>query len=218
MMIETFAYDVFLSHSSKDASVARTVAKRLRTDGIRVWLDEWIIKPGDSIQGKIEEGLESFRVLVLLMSANAFASDWAQMESYTFRFRDPLNKERRLIPLRIDTTPIKGSLAQFSYVNWSPKYRKNEYLKLLDACRPIAQPSPSEVEDQRFLNREFTLNDPGAVKAYSFSHNEKFVLTGSNDNRVRLWDMATGGLLRVFSGHSGSVWSVAWSSDGRHFA
>jgi hypothetical protein len=28
------------------------------------------------------------------MSANAFGSDWAQLESGTFRFRDPLNKER----------------------------------------------------------------------------------------------------------------------------
>lgn len=29
------------------------------------------------------------------MSANAFGSDWAQLEAGTFRFRDPLNKERR---------------------------------------------------------------------------------------------------------------------------
>jgi len=44
-------------------------------------------------------------VLVLCMSANAFASDWAQLESGTFRFRDPLNKERRFIPLRLDDAP-----------------------------------------------------------------------------------------------------------------
>jgi hypothetical protein len=36
------------------------------------------------------------------MSANAFGSDWAQLEAGTFRFRDPLNKERRFIPLRFD--------------------------------------------------------------------------------------------------------------------
>jgi hypothetical protein len=51
------------------------------------------------------------------MSANAFGSDWAQLEAGTFRFRDPLNKERRLIPLRLDDAPIKGSLAQFLYIN-----------------------------------------------------------------------------------------------------
>ena len=56
----------------------------------------------DRIPAKIEEGLAHSRVLVLCMSAHAFGSDWAQLEAGTFRFRDPLNKERRFIPLRLD--------------------------------------------------------------------------------------------------------------------
>ena len=112
-----FPYDVLLSHSAKDKAVVRAVAERLRKDGLKVWFDEWMLKPGDSIPAKIEEGLERSRVLVLCMSANAFGSDWAQLEAGTFRFRDPLNKERRFIPLRLDDAPIKGSLAQFLYIN-----------------------------------------------------------------------------------------------------
>ncbi len=87
-MSDTFQYDAFLSHSAKDKPVVRDVAERLRKDGLRVWFDEWEIRPGDSIPAKIEEGLELSRVLVLCMSANAFGSDWAQLESGTFRFRD----------------------------------------------------------------------------------------------------------------------------------
>ena len=117
-MTTDFKFDVFFSHSAKDKAVVRSIAKRLRADGLRVWFDEWEIKPGDSIPSKIEEGLERSRVLVLCMSANAFGSEWAQLESQTFRFRDPLNKERRFIPLRLDDTPIKGSLAQFLNINW----------------------------------------------------------------------------------------------------
>ena len=97
-----FPYDVFLSHSAKDKPVVRDVAERLTKDGLGVWFDEWEIRPGDSIPAKIEEGLERSRVLVLCMSANAFGSDWAQLESGTFRFRDSLNKERRFPPLRLD--------------------------------------------------------------------------------------------------------------------
>jgi hypothetical protein len=82
-MAEPFQYDVFLSHSSKDKAVVRPLAERLRTDGLRVWLDEWEIKPGHNIPAKIEEGLEHSRVLVLCMSANAFGSDWAHLESQT---------------------------------------------------------------------------------------------------------------------------------------
>ncbi len=119
-MPDNFLYNVFLSHSAKDKAVVRPLAERLRKDGPKVWFDEWEIKPGDSIPApaKIEEGLEHSRVLVLCMSAHAFGSDWAQSEAGTFRFRDPLNKERRFIPLRLDNAPIKGSLAQFLYMNW----------------------------------------------------------------------------------------------------
>ena len=119
MSAETFPYDVFLSHSAKDNPVVRDVVQRLRKDGVKVWFDEWEIRPGDSIEetqsktAKIEEGLERSRVPVPCMSANAFGSDWAQVESGTFRFRDPLNKERRFLSLRLDDAPIKGSLAQF---------------------------------------------------------------------------------------------------------
>jgi hypothetical protein len=47
------------------------------------------------------------------MSAQAFGSDWAQLEAGTcgrgnLPFRDPLNHERRFIPLRLDDAPIKG--------------------------------------------------------------------------------------------------------------
>ena len=115
-MADEFQYDVLLSHSSKDKAVVRDVAERLRKDGLRVWFDEWVISPGDSIPAKIEEGLEHSCVLVLCMSANAFASDWAQLEASTFRFRDPLNKDRRFIPLRLDDAPIKGSLAPSLHV------------------------------------------------------------------------------------------------------
>jgi hypothetical protein len=117
-MSELFTFDVFLSHSAKDKAVVRQLAKRLQPDGLKVWIDEWVLKLGDSIPAKIEEGLEHSRVLVLCMSSNAFGTDWAQLESGTFRFRDPLNKERRFIPLRLDDAPIKGSLAQFLYINW----------------------------------------------------------------------------------------------------
>lgn len=118
-MSELFPFDVFLSHSSKDKAAVREAAERLRRDGLRVWFDEWVLKPGDSIPAKIEDGLEHSRVLVLCMSENAFGSDWAQLEASTFRFRDPLNKERRFIPLRLDGAHIKGSLAQFLYINWT---------------------------------------------------------------------------------------------------
>lgn len=137
-----FERDVFLSHSSQDKEIVRPLAERLRKDGIRVWFDEWEIRPGDSIPSKIEAGLEQSRVLVLCMSAHAFGSDWTQLESGTFRFRDPVNRDRRFIPLRLDDTAIKGSLGQFLYIDWRPQERDQSYSKLLEACQPEGMPLP----------------------------------------------------------------------------
>jgi len=58
----------------------------------------------------------SARALVLCMSAQAFGSDWAILENHTFRFKDPMNTQRRFILLRLDEAPIKGSLAQLMYI------------------------------------------------------------------------------------------------------
>jgi hypothetical protein len=123
-MNTTYGYDIFLSHSAKNKGAVRSLAERLRKDGLKVWFDEWVLKPSDSIPAKIEAGLAHSRVLVLCMSANAFGSDWAQLETGTFRFRDPLNQGRHFIPLRLDDAPIKGSLAQFLYINWHPADRE----------------------------------------------------------------------------------------------
>jgi hypothetical protein len=132
-----FRYDVFLSYSSNDAAVVRHVAERLKADGVLVWLDLWQVRPGDNIQSRIEEGLDQSRVLVFFMSADAFATDWTQLEAGTFRFRDPLNKQRRFIPVRLDNSPIKGSLQQFRYIDWLAKEPDDSYAELLQVCRPV---------------------------------------------------------------------------------
>ena len=216
-MADDFTYDVFLSHSSKDKAVVRAVAERLRKDGLKVWFDEWVLKPGDSIPAKIEEGLEHSRVLVLCMSANAFGSDWAQLEAGTFRFRDPLNQERRFIPLRLDDAPIKGSLAQFLYINWLPADREQEYAKLLEACRPpaTADGRGSRGRSQSSLQKRPS-NSTTATLISCLRLQSRWQACPHRRPMARPCSCGTwrrGHCLRVFEGHSGGVSSVAWSPD-----
>jgi small GTP-binding protein len=131
-----FVFDVFLSHSSLDKVVVQELARRLDKNGIKVWFDEWQIQPGNSIPGAIEKGLENSRILIFCMSKNSFGSEWAQLELATFQFRDPLNRERRFIPLRLDDADILPALQQFLYVDWRAPHSPVEYQKLLSACIP----------------------------------------------------------------------------------
>lgn len=209
-----FQFDVFLSHSSKDKDVVRSLAERLRGDGVRVWFDEWEIRPGDSIPARIEEGMEDSRVLVLCMSANALGSDWAQLESGTFRFRDPLNKERRFIPLRLDETPVRGSLAQFLFIDWRVKDREQEYPKLLKSCLPSMKQSVFEIGSvPPCIGRTVQLDTQGEkISTYAFSLDGKKVLTAGSE-QLQLWDTETGCCLRTFTGHISSILAVAWATD-----
>ena len=212
-----FQFDVFLSHSAKDKAVVRELAARLQRDGVRVWLDEEQIKPGDSIPAKIEEGLEHSRVLVFCMSANAFGSDWAQLEAGTFRFRDPLNKERRFIPLRLDDAPSKGSLSQFLHINWFSNEREQAYPKLLAVCQQLEKPLSALSPNKNTINLKTTtqlqIRALEKVFAYSFRPDGKSVLTGDDQGGAKMWDVETGRCIQKLEGHDFAVGSVALGVD-----
>jgi WD40 repeat protein len=55
-----------------------------------------------------------------------------------------------------------------------------------------------------------------AVVSVAFSPDGKYVLTGGFDHTAKLWDAATGELVRDFYGHTGAVDSVAFSPDGKY--
>jgi eukaryotic-like serine/threonine-protein kinase len=59
-----------------------------------------------------------------------------------------------------------------------------------------------------------TLRHPSTVLAMAFSPDGSKVVTGSNDRLARIWDAATGRVLRVLTGHTDVVEQVAFTPDG----
>ena len=59
----------------------------------------------------------------------------------------------------------------------------------------------------------------GNVVSVAFSRDGKTLASGSADDTVRLWDVATGRQIgKPLTGHLGPVWSVAFSPDGKTLA
>lgn len=192
-----FEYDVFLSHSSKDKPEVRELAERLKRDRLRVWLDEWVIQPGDLISLAIEQGLESSRTLVLVMSDHSVGKDstseWVALERHTALFRDPTNQQRRFIPLRLDDCSIRDSLRQFAYIDWRDKH-ESEYKRLLTACRGANFPIESRVTQEEgkdaslwSLEKVFHGDSSGAHDV-EFLEDGRLGIARYGNGYIRIWD------------------------------
>ena len=74
-------WDVFISHASEDKeSFVRPLARALNNTGLLVWFDETALTVGDSLRGKIDEGLAQSRYGIVVLSPNFFAKRWPQQE------------------------------------------------------------------------------------------------------------------------------------------
>jgi predicted acylesterase/phospholipase RssA len=129
-----FPYDVFLSHSSKDKAVVRPLAERLRQDGVKVWFDEWVLKPGDSIPARIEEGLEQSRVLVLCLSNGSIGEDLAHDEAIASRIARRVDQRPDAILLQFDNSPVPPGVAHCPRLVWHANDSERAYAKLIERC------------------------------------------------------------------------------------
>ena len=63
------------------------------------------------------------------------------------------------------------------------------------------------------IGRSVLSGHTGRVHSLTFSSDETFLVSGSGDCTINLWDIQTGGVIKTFHGHTQSVWSVSISPD-----
>jgi TIR domain len=74
-------WDVFICHASEDKQVvARPLAERLRSSGVKVWIDETELRIGDSLRKGIDKGLANSRFGIVILSPSFFNKQWTQAE------------------------------------------------------------------------------------------------------------------------------------------
>ena len=233
-MANGFTYDVFLSHNAQDKPRVLKLAERLRDAGLRVWLYEWIIRPGDDIYLAIERGLEAARVQVLCLSPEALGSEWVTLERSTVLFRDPTNAGRRFVPLLLAECKLPDTLRRYKYVDFRQETQA-AFDELLAACRGemetvppapgvrIQKPAkrkaklpkpPQQREPLAVLERTLTGHE-GPVNSLAISHDGTWVASASNDGTVKIWDLKTGECQATLTGHTGTVETVAITPDGK---
>jgi hypothetical protein len=93
--------NLFISHRGADADAAERLAAELRAKGHQVWLDRWEIQTGDSIVGKIDEGLAGATYLVLCYSDQGISAPWMGREWMSALARQLNSRGVKLLPLRL---------------------------------------------------------------------------------------------------------------------
>ncbi len=101
-------YSCFISYSHEDKLFARNLYDKLQGRGIRCWLDEKQLRPGDHIRDQVDRGIRLWDKVLLCCSEHSLASFWVDEEiGKAFEKEDRLWKERKqrvlaLVPLNLD--------------------------------------------------------------------------------------------------------------------
>jgi hypothetical protein len=101
-------YSAFISYSHKDLVFVRRLHNHLQDAGVRCWLDEKDLKPGDDINDALDKGIEHQERILLCASRHSLTSWWVDAElEAAFGKERAIMKETNcrahlLIPLNLD--------------------------------------------------------------------------------------------------------------------
>lgn len=94
---------IFVSHNYKDKDVVEPIAVRMREiyGEENVFYDAWSIKPGESIIGKMNEGIGKCKYFFFFISQNSLNSSMVDLEWQTALYK--ATKEGiKFIPIKVD--------------------------------------------------------------------------------------------------------------------
>ena len=76
-------YDVFLSHNSKDKAAVEEIARKLKSVGIRPWLDKWELPPGKSWVAALQKVIPSIGSAAIFFGPSG-VGPWEEAETEAF--------------------------------------------------------------------------------------------------------------------------------------
>jgi hypothetical protein len=124
---------VFLSHTMADKPTVRKLADDLRSAGVRVWIDEAEIRPGDSLLGRIENGITEMECLAVALSPRSVNSAWVQKELDMALISALSDRSIRVIPLLLETCSVPLRLRDLRWIDFRSDYNQafGEFVRAL---------------------------------------------------------------------------------------
>ena len=100
------AWNVFLSYRSVNRGWVLNLYDVLTELGFKVFLDQYVLKPGDSLVRILEDGLQQSQAGVLIWSNAAKDSEWVRNEYDTILSRATNDKNFYFVPVKIEKVQL----------------------------------------------------------------------------------------------------------------
>jgi formylglycine-generating enzyme len=133
---------IFLSHAHQDAQVAQKLAHDLEAHGYDIWLAPDSIRPGEKWVEAINRGLEESGLFVLLLSPEAVASRWVNMETNA-AIEFVHEGEMQLFPLLLKACRPPPLWRSFHHISLRGGYEQ-ALAALLNALEPPTHKLPAD--------------------------------------------------------------------------
>jgi TIR domain-containing protein len=115
---------IFVSYSHQDSKFADRLVKDLDNLGVSTFYAKLKIKVGDSIVEKINIGLSSHDILLVILSNSSVNSDWVKKELNSSLMRQLSQQSIRVFPVLLEHCNIPTLLADIKYADFTSEYQK----------------------------------------------------------------------------------------------
>jgi hypothetical protein len=131
--------DLFISYSAKDTEFVQMLATDLAARGLKVWWDKWVMKVGDSLHRKIQDGITNSAWLAVVLSPHSVSSPWVEKELNSGLMKELEQKEVFVLPILYKDCQIPILLKDKIYADFRSSY-KTGLSALLDRFTPRINP------------------------------------------------------------------------------
>lgn len=108
-------FDIFINHDFKDKDFVEQLAKKLDSNKIKVWYDDFTLKVGDCIMDKIQEGLKKSRYGVVVLSPNFINNiSWAKEEFESLKAKEKIERRLLILPIWRKDVSVKD-VGEYNY-------------------------------------------------------------------------------------------------------
>lgn len=143
---------VFISYAHHDKEFAHKVANSLKEHRVEVWIDALELKGGDNLFEKINHGVETSDLVVVVLSKAYSNSRWVMQELSAFAMKEIAAGRSTIIPILMEECEIPIVLQDRVFIDFRGSFEEG-LKQLLAAIRPHKR-TKSKSKETKEISRE----------------------------------------------------------------